>query len=367
MLTVRYGPGQDRNTPCPSSKMDTSRYQLVDSLYGPGAVGAWLLTLCAVLIFWTLNPSSRRKDTISIDFIAALLLPMVAAGHLVFQVARLPFSVAEAITAQDVEVQKYASALEAPLNVCETFSIAALLLAVCCGPWWGSDPKWKRLGLVLVVGLLSWGTENVMFAMATMRGVQFVDATLSRPYLFFLTPIVASTWGFLALCVMVGGVVWVISRVNAMRAQNAERDPEGIRRRWSRNYPLQAPNINNSSRITRGSVEKMNAELERVSRTSIHESLSIKMMTLVTIVFLPVSFTTSVFGLSLSEPKDSSMAYSKQFFLIPRSNGSMSNLDQILALVGGFVVLLAAVRRAYRSRVDKEQTSEKIIRRRRSI
>jgi hypothetical protein len=92
-----------------------------------------------------------------------------------------------------------------------------------------------------------------MFAMATMRGVQFVDATLSRPYLFFLTPIVASTWGFLALCVVVGGVVWVISRVNAMRAQNAERDPERIRRRWARNYPLQMPNSKkNSSGITRG-------------------------------------------------------------------------------------------------------------------
>jgi hypothetical protein len=56
---------------------------------------------------------------------------------------------------QDIEVQKYASALEAPLNVCETFSIAAQPLAVCCGPWWASDPKWKRLGLVFVVGLLA--------------------------------------------------------------------------------------------------------------------------------------------------------------------------------------------------------------------
>src|SRR5205814_3149259 len=110
--------------------MEPSRYQLVDSLYGPGTVGAWLLTLCTVLISWTLNASSRREDTISVDLIAALLLPLVAASHLVFLVARLPVSVAEAITSQDIEVQKYASALEAPLNVCETFSMAALLLAV---------------------------------------------------------------------------------------------------------------------------------------------------------------------------------------------------------------------------------------------
>jgi hypothetical protein len=84
--------------------MDASRYQLVDSLYGPGTVGAWLLTLCAVLISWTLNASSRRKDTISVDFVAALLLPLIAAGHVVFQIIRLPVSVAEVITAQHAEL-----------------------------------------------------------------------------------------------------------------------------------------------------------------------------------------------------------------------------------------------------------------------
>jgi hypothetical protein len=93
-----------------------------------------------------------------------------------------------------------------------------------------------------------------MFAMATMKGVQFVDSTLSRPYLFFLTPIVASTWVFLALCVVLGGVVWVISRVNAIRAQNTERDPERIRRQWVQNDLFQVPNKDNSSRITRDSV-----------------------------------------------------------------------------------------------------------------
>jgi hypothetical protein len=91
------------------------------------------------------------------------------------------------------------------------------------------------------------------------------------------------------------------------------------------------------------------------------------MISFVGMAFLPLSLTVSVFENWLYEPKDSSKTYSKQFFLIPKSNGSMSNLDQILALVGGFIVLLAAVRRAYRSRVDKEQTSEIFIRRRRSI
>ncbi|KAL5692992.1 hypothetical protein EMGR_005526 [Emarellia grisea] len=152
--------------------MDGSRYQLVDSLYGPGTVGAWLLSLCAVLISWTLNTSSRRKDTISVDFITTLLLPFIAAGHAIFQITRLPAPVAEVITAQQVELQRYASALEAPLNICETFSVAALLLAVFCGP--------------------CWGTENIMFGLGTLKGVRAPEMTLTRPYLFFFTPIVAS-------------------------------------------------------------------------------------------------------------------------------------------------------------------------------
>jgi hypothetical protein len=45
----------------------------------------------------------------------------------------------------------------------------------------------------------------------------------------------------------------------------------------------------------------------------------------------------------------------------------MSNLGQIVALVGGFIFLLAAVRRAYYSRLDKEQISERVAQRWRSI
>lgn len=65
-----------------------------------------------------------------------------------------------------------------------------------------------------------------MFAMATMRGVHVVDATLSRPYLFFLTSIVAGTWGFLALCSVVWAALWILSRVSVKKDQNTERDPE---------------------------------------------------------------------------------------------------------------------------------------------
>ena len=350
--------------------MDTSRYQLVDSLYGPGTVGAWLLTICAVFISWTLNASSRRKDTISIDFIAMLLLPMIAAGHLVFQIVRLPFSVVETITAQDIEVQKYASAIEAPLNVCETFSMVGLLLAYCCGPWWGSHLKRKRLGPVLVVGLLSWGTENVMFVMATMKGVEFVDTTLTRPYLFFLTLLVTTTWGFLTLCGIAGGIVWIRHQLNATRVQNTERDQ--TLGEWAQIYPLQVPKSrNNLSRTTRDLVERVDVRWEhemQAQRNLVQNGIALSFIFFFSIPLVILSGLASSGGLySLYESRPSLKKYQGEFILIPKSNGSIANLDQILALVGGFIVLLSAVRRAYRSRVDNEQTSKEIIQRRASI
>jgi hypothetical protein len=345
--------------------METSRYQLVDSLYGPGTIGAWLLVLCAVLLSWTLNKSSRCKDSISIDFVGALLLPLIAAGHLIFQVSRLPYSVAETITSTDVEVQKFASALEAPLNICETFCMVALLAAICCGPWWDSGPKWRRLGAVLVIGLLSWGAENLMFAMATLRGVKASDVTLSRPYLFLITPIVATTWGFLVLSVLIGGLVWIIDRIHAKKGQ---RDLE-IMTIWSTRYRWAVSTLSNSGTgITRAQMAILNAAESACAR---RDSLAIKSITLVSCAYLPISFTVTMLSLAnlqVRHTKKSTAARpSRQFLLIPISNQSLSNLDQVVALAGGILVLLCAIREAYLSWKKTAECAGSVLSRRRSI
>jgi len=349
--------------------METSRYQLVDSLYGPGTVGAWLLVLCAVLLSWTLNKSSRCKDSISIDFVGALLLPLIAAGHLIFQVSRLPYSVAETITSTDVEVQKFASALEAPLNICETFCMVAVLAASCCGPWWNSRSKPRRLGAVLVTGLLSWGAENLMFAMATLRGVKVSDATLSRPYLFFVTPIVAMTWGFLVLSALIGGLVWVIARIHAKKGQRSEQELEMMRRLWSQRYHSTVSTLNNGGTgITRDQMATLNAAQLAYARG---DSMAVKSITLVTLAFLPISFIAMMFSLSdfsVSDTKKSTAARPpQQFLLIPISNQSLSNLDQVVAFAGGILVLLWAIRAAYLSRKKTAEYAGSVLRRRLSV
>jgi hypothetical protein len=50
----------------------------VPSRYGPGAIICWLCTSAAVILSWSLNRSSQRYDTITGDFLACLLLHVIA-------------------------------------------------------------------------------------------------------------------------------------------------------------------------------------------------------------------------------------------------------------------------------------------------
>src|ERR1700761_3779221 len=143
--------------------------------------------------------------------------------------------------------------------------MAALLLALFCGPWWKSDPKWTRLGLVLVVGLLSWVMENVMekvmFVTVTVNGVNIAGTTLSRPCLFFLMYVVAYAWGFLALCSVVWATLWIRLRTNVKNGQHIKRDLENIPEPSAQSYVLQ--NVEKPGKITQDSMERKNLQLQR--------------------------------------------------------------------------------------------------------
>lgn len=121
--------------------------------------------------------------------------------------------------------------------------------------------------------------------------------------------------------------------------------------------------IDNSSRITRESMERTLQEL----RTRGPKSRRVQMMTFATLLDRPLftgyldCWTRGV------ETKSPPSTYQKQFFLIPRWNGSLSNLDQHLALVGGNIVLLASVRGVYRSRQQRGHTLRILMQRRRSV
>jgi hypothetical protein len=103
-----------------------NRFSLVASFYGPGNIISWLCTVASLLLTWCLHAQHRRKDTITTDFIFALAVPCVAAGHAIsiifFPAPGGPrHTIEQLFTSPDDDLIRRAAAAEAALNVCETF------------------------------------------------------------------------------------------------------------------------------------------------------------------------------------------------------------------------------------------------------
>lgn len=152
-------------------------------------------------------------------------------------------------------------------------------------------------------------------------------------------------------------LTWIISTINARRARNKRRQDtvdEKRRREWVANIAhLKAS-------------KKRSDSLERTDRLSETGFRRLKMLTFVTLLYAPLSIILSFIGIPgsfLAQKRNSSTLKLEQFFLIPQSDVSMSGLDQITALVGGVIVLLPAIRSAYRSRGDSKGISTSIKRR----
>ena len=338
----------------------------VDSLYGPGTIAAWLLTTLSVCISWLFDTRARRNDTVSLNVVTALLLPIVAAAHLFYLLANLPVSIAEALISRDDNIQQLVAAFEAPLNVCETFAMLSLLLAVfCLLPWQQSGPKYKRLGLIMVAGVLSWAPENLLFFVATRKGVKISESILSRPYLFFVSPLIGSVWTFLAGCfVYTGGfriIVWLLHRRRVTHHQ-----PTGTRKR---NIAVRRFNYRTS---TQANLE-LEMEMDQQEDDALIQSKT-RAVTLMLLFYIPLSFAMALFSIySIAYPKTKAQTEYRgrrhvQAFFIPNSPHRISAMDQALALSTGCLVLLYALVSAWRSRsLPVDPPANRVIRRRRSI
>ncbi|KAK2596135.1 hypothetical protein QQS21_006412 [Conoideocrella luteorostrata] len=171
----------------------SSRYSLISSLYGPGAVGCWLFTVGSVLISWTLNPTSRVKDSIDNDCIAALSLPVVAASHLIFQVRQFPGDKSTITTTSDEALLQHSASIEAALNVCETFADMTLPLFLLCA----FRHHFKRAILIAAVGLVSFAGEAFL-SFQSSSTVSPGSSNLSRPYLMNISGVIVAITATLA-------------------------------------------------------------------------------------------------------------------------------------------------------------------------
>ena len=89
----------------------------VNPLYGPGTALGWYLTIFAVVIAWTLHAKRSFSDVLDADFCIILMLPMVAAGHLIHQVNQHRQS-----ETGSRRIREMTMAIEGPLLITEVFA-----------------------------------------------------------------------------------------------------------------------------------------------------------------------------------------------------------------------------------------------------
>jgi hypothetical protein len=94
---------------------------LVSGLYGPGNVLCWYFTLASCLISWTLDRKKRRSDSITVDLMVGITLPIVAVAHLITQIHNYPGDTKQMMTTRDPDLLRLIYAIEAPFTITDIF------------------------------------------------------------------------------------------------------------------------------------------------------------------------------------------------------------------------------------------------------
>lgn len=306
-----------------SSPDDTNdTLSLVSSFYGPGNISCWLLTIAAVLVTWTLNPRSRQQDTITLDFMAALAIPSIAAGHLFYLVfsrqshdelgEEAPsIDGANLFTSSSQTAIRYAAAVEAPLNVCETFSSVALTMFVIAA--WNGGPR--RAFAVVVAGLLAFSTEISLFIQTA--GIEAATSNLGRPFLFnslvTMVVILVMLTFFLAVLLIIG-IMAVDFRLRRLVAIS-----DATRTEMEQTLSLK---IANAQRV---------------------ERLTMWLAIIPSAVFAPSDLLVAILSATgwLEETTYIADEHGKTrlLFFIPRSMATITELDQAVSLAIGILTL----------------------------
>ncbi|KAF7191486.1 hypothetical protein HII31_06988 [Pseudocercospora fuligena] len=314
---------------------------LVSSLYGPGAVGCWLAIVGSVFVSWTLNRKLRKNDKISNDFLGALTLPIVAAGHLLHQLLRYPGPLATMFGTFDPTLTPKVAALEASLSVCQTFTAMALPLAAV--PMYMRKPK--RFFAVTLTGLFCFAMQ---ISSTLLSPVPPLDETnLSRAPLVHGTAFTAVLTSAIALLVIAATCVWIQLAIMYRASRRLREQQANVAELATLEQRLQdAMSCDDPS-----SVASIQAEiLSRKQKTQLTQEACLGQLTGLATLFLPCSLAASFFGTQgvTLLGRSHSLIWSLRFF-IPESNTSITELDQMVALVGGMAALGFSCYEAYKS------------------
>ncbi|KAF2466948.1 uncharacterized protein BDR25DRAFT_359009 [Lindgomyces ingoldianus] len=297
------------------SRMDckkiTKDYLTVSSLYGPGAVGCWLCIVLSVFVSWTLNPWLRRRDIITIDLIAALSLPLIAATNLMGVAGyaspayfRYGSSSWRLLRSEEIYLRSSATT-EALLVICET---GCILFYILCIVAWARGHGIR--GCFISICAL-WFTA-VPFAIGIRQSeLNFPIINLLRPLplTYIRCAIVPALVVFAAVCLF---HIW-----NTSRKVGDELDEPGFHDR-----------------------------IFTIAFRSSPESIALWYFTLMYLLAGVISW----WGIQTYSFCDA--VPSKILFFIPTSSITIGDFDQAVALGAGVLTLLYSILRAFASRED---------------
>ena len=287
-----------------ASSKEPERFDLVSSFYGPGATIGWYLTALSCVVLFGLHPRKRKADNITVDLIATLIFPSVAAGDLISHVHF--YSRAEA-SAPGVTSEQRSACIEASLLVIESFlAIDVMLFLLAVG-----FKRIRRGCLLASIGLFCFAAECcVPFSPHVEKTLH---EHLDRSFLdtFKTIPITVSA---LLYNLSVFGVLLIVHHLE---------------------MPLPADELRELARRI-------------VKKQKPTESYMIRLSVLTNMLTLSVCFLVTVWPL-ISSVFTSSPPQLIQWLhatssqptrtLVPKSNISLKELDQAVALLTGATVL----------------------------
>lgn len=341
------------------ASLPSERFSLVASFYGPGNIASWLCMVVSVLTTWCLNAEYRRKDSISADLVAVLAVPGVAAGHAIYMLffgSSNHESIVHLFTSADPEVVKHAAAAEAALDVCETFSAIALLLAFV-SMFFG---HLKRTLAVVGVGLLAFSTEAVVFTQ--MRGVSVSDTNLTRPFLFNFFEVMVSLVVFVAVWLTVFSSLIMSLRLGTVEEPGEEIEMESVDTEVEMKVraALRGQAIDIDSAVRWENQRQSTRALQLTEEDARHGN-PMRSLTLLSIFSLPLLFFASLASIStpLGVLGETSFIPSPNsgvsvLFFVPRTTTGITELDQMVSLCIGIITLLFSLWDTFKSQKKEE-------------
>jgi hypothetical protein len=293
------------------------RYDLVSSLYGPGTTACWYLTSMSCLVSWMLHPKKRKSGSLDSDFIAVLTFPAVAAGHLISQLHEYPSDKAVLLTTNDPNMLKRIAAIEAPLNITENFMTLFVLMFIVAVYF----RCVKRAVCLAFVGAVSFTAESYLFFTTWSAGVSQQNINLSRPFLFNFAAIF-----FVSLVVLVILVLLVLGLLVIFYFKQSFR----------------------TTLMTSTPDEGEALRIYRQENQDPYEDICLRAISKLTHILLPNCLFSVAFPLIHDRLATHSASLStfihssaSRLFrdLYPRTNVSVTDLDQAVAILAGATIL----------------------------